>query len=44
MLDFYRTMYSLGYLDKNDVHEAAQWGVISASDYKIITGEEFVTG
>lgn len=44
MFDFYRIMHNLGYLDKNDVHEAAQWGVISAGDYLIITGEEFVTG
>lgn len=42
MFDFYKTMYGMGHLDKNDVHEAAQWGVITLSEYQAITGEEFV--
>lgn len=40
--DFYKTFYSMGYLSKKDVHEAAYWGVITPEDYKEITGEEFV--
>lgn len=43
MFDFYRTMYKLGYLNKADVYEAAEWGVISAEEYKLITGEDFVS-
>jgi hypothetical protein len=43
MFDFYKTMYQLGYLDKNYVHEAASWGVISLTEYQEITGEEFVS-
>jgi hypothetical protein len=32
----------MGYLTKEIVHEAARWGVISLTEYKEITGEEFV--
>lgn len=40
--DFYNTFYKFGYLSKEIVHEAAQWGVITLGEYKEITGEEFV--
>lgn len=39
--DFYNTFYKMGYLTKDIVHEAAQWGVITLAEYKEITGEEF---
>jgi uncharacterized XkdX family phage protein len=42
MFDFYRVMYQLGYLSKEDVHEAATWGVITTEEYKQITGEDYV--
>lgn len=40
--DFYKTFYQMGYLTKDTVHEAAEWGVISLDDYKEITGEDYV--
>lgn len=42
LFDFYNTFYKMGYLTKDIVHEAAQWGVITLAEYKEITGEEFV--
>ena len=44
MFDFYSVFYKMGYLTKDNVHEAASWGVISLADYKTIIGEEFVAG
>lgn len=41
MFDFYNTFYKLGYLQKTDVHEAAEWGVISLEEYKTITNENY---
>jgi hypothetical protein len=43
MFDFYRIFYQMGYLEKQDVHDAAQWGVITLQDYKTITNEEYAT-
>lgn len=40
--DFYNTFYKMEYLTKDIVREAARWGVISLTEYKQITGEEFV--
>ena len=40
--NFYNTFYKMGYLTKDIVHEAAQWRVITSSEYKEIVGEEFV--
>lgn len=40
--DFYNLFFKMGYLKKDMVHEAAYWGVITLSEYKEITGEEFV--
>jgi hypothetical protein len=31
----------MGYLTKDIVHEAAEWGVITLEEYQEITGEEF---
>ncbi|GGJ68266.1 putative XkdX family phage protein [Anoxybacillus voinovskiensis] len=42
MFDFYKIFYQMGYLTKDDVHEAASWGVITLEEYKLITGEDFV--
>ena len=39
--DFYNTFYKIGYLTKDIVREAAEWGVISLEEYQEITGEEF---
>lgn len=41
MFYFYKTFYELGYLKKEDIHEAAKWGVISREEYKTIVGEEY---
>jgi hypothetical protein len=40
--DFYSTFYKFGYLSKEIVHEAAEWGVISLEEYKTITGEDYI--
>ena len=37
--DFYKLFYEFGYLKKEDVYEAAKWGVITKEDYKEIIGE-----
>jgi hypothetical protein len=42
MIDFYSIMYKMGYLSKQDIHEAANWGVINLTDYKTITGTDYV--
>lgn len=42
MFDFYRVFYQMGYLTKQDVYDAATWGVISLGEYKAITGEEYI--
>ena len=42
MFDFYNTMYEMAYLTKQDIHDAAYWGVITLIDYKTITGVEYV--
>lgn len=39
--DFYNTFFKMGYLTKDIVHEAAEWGVITLEEYQKITGEEF---
>ena len=36
MFDFYNLFYSMGYLTKEDVYEAAYWGVITKEEYKLI--------
>ncbi|EMI10354.1 XkdX family protein [Anoxybacillus gonensis] len=41
MFDFYKIFYQMGYLTKQDVHDAAEWGVITLEEYQEITGEEF---
>lgn len=41
MFDFYRIMYGMGYLSKQDVGEAAHWGVISLEEYERIVGEPY---
>ena len=41
MFDFYRIFYSMGYLSKEDVYEAATWGVISLQEYEQIVGEPY---
>lgn len=44
MFEFYNTFYRFGLLPKDEVHEAASWGVISLYDYERITGEEYLPG
>lgn len=44
MFDFYKTAFKLGYLSESDVHAAASWGVISLTEYGMITGNEYVAG
>lgn len=39
--NFYNTFYKMGYLTKDIVHEAAEWGVITLEEYKTITGEDY---
>ncbi len=39
--DFYKLFYGFGHLTKEDVYEAAKWGVITKKDYKTIVGEEW---
>lgn len=39
--NFYRTMFSLGYLDLSYVKSAAYWEVITEAEYKEITGEAY---
>jgi hypothetical protein len=41
VFDFYRIFYSMGYLSKEDVYEAATWGVISLQEYEQIVGEPY---
>jgi len=41
MFEFYSLFYKMGYLKKQDIYEAAYWGVITKEEYKIITGEEY---
>jgi len=41
MFDFYDLFYSMGYLTKQDVYEAAKWNCITKEEYKTITGEEY---
>ena len=40
--DFYNLFYKMGYLTKDIVHEAAEWGVITLEEYKEITGEDYM--
>ncbi|MFU0784574.1 XkdX family protein [Clostridium sp.] len=42
MFDFYSIFYKMGYLTKQDVYDAAKWGVITLENYKTITGEDYV--
>ena len=40
LFNFYNTFYKMGYLTKDIVHEAAEWGVITLEEYKEITGQQ----
>lgn len=39
--NFYKTMYKMEYLDKAEVKTAADWEVITKTEYQEITGEAY---
>lgn len=41
MFDFYNLFYGMGYLTLVELDEAAEWGVITEAEYKLITGKEY---
>lgn len=41
MFDFFNVFYKMGYLTKEIVREAAEWGVITLSEYELIVGEPY---
>lgn len=42
MFDFYKMFFGMGYLKAEDLKEACKWGCINKTEYKEITGEEYV--
>lgn len=42
MFDFYNLFYGMGYLKIDDVKEACKWNCITATEFKTITGQDYV--
>lgn len=41
MFDFYKVMYEMGYLEKQDIKDATDWKIITSDQYTSITGEKY---
>lgn len=41
MFEFYNIFFKMGYLTKDDVREATEWGVITIEEYERIVGEAY---